>query len=1006
MGISSQRTPPKKRRERSIFGSIFNALMLVVLVEVLLLVASIYLMQVGPQLNQNAEDILAMQVETRSGYIQSQLNDAQELSSLTSQINTLTQELLDSGAIDLATLDSSSDAAYPLLAAVTPKLISTLRSKSVTGIYLILNTHDLNERASGDRLPSVYLRDLDPDSPPPENNSDLMFERAPARLVQTQNIATDKAWKPAITYRSLGAEGLVYSSFQTAYDAETKLDATAYGHWTTSPYVMNGDDRQAIAYSLPLILPDGTVYGVVGVELLTSYLTEKMPYNELHTSNSGSYALCYSGTTLNADTLTLTAFPVMNSGGLDLSTALQLTRAGADCFRFSKNNISYTASLVPLEVYSRNAPFYGEHWCLVGIVPSSALFAFAQRVQQLLFLTVLLTLIAGFAASWLVSERMSKPVAQLSAEVAKAQNAAALPQLSTTGIAEVDQFASAISQLSSDMLASSTRFLRIMEMASVELAGYELRSDSVYVTDNFFRMLGVQRPDPLTPSSFRAALSAVAHSSLYRTTPIGSSIFTIAQPDGNVQYIVLRITRIVAETPSEVGLLEDVTSAILEQQRIERERDYDILTGLYSRQAFNRVCADLFAHPDRLRCAALLMIGPRQPQAHQRHLRPRLGRPVHPPDRSVLRRQHPQGHRLLPPVRRRVPAAVLRVRLAGRHPQRVEHPERGLRASCSTLPNGKTLNISISGGVAWFPEDGTDFKTLKKYADFAMYQVKQSHKGHTGDFDIGVYHREEYAAQTQREFEQLLREELVTYYFQPIFSAHSGRVAAYEALMRVNMPTITSPSQVMTLAHELDRLYDIERITLFKSGETYEQLQQKGLLQNGAFLFVNSIANVSLTPADVAKYQRRFPELLKYLVVEITEQEDLDRDSLERKRNVPGFSGSFALDDYGSGYSNELNLLALAPRYIKIDISIVRGIDTDRDKQQIVSNIVDYAHARSMQLIAEGIENDAELRKVIDLGVDLLQGFYLSRPAAVPAPLAQPALDTIRMIHTRNSSAG
>uniref|UniRef100_UPI004025E14E EAL domain-containing protein n=1 Tax=Faecalibacterium sp. TaxID=1971605 RepID=UPI004025E14E len=329
-----------------------------------------------------------------------------------------------------------------------------------------------------------------------------------------------------------------------------------------------------------------------------------------------------------------------------------------------------------------------------------------------------------------------------------------------------------------------------------------------------------------------------------------------------------------------------------------------------------------------------------------------------------------------------------------------------LRASCSTLPNGKTLNISISGGVAWFPEDGTDLKTLKKYADFAMYQVKQSHKGHTGDFDIGVYHREEYAAQTQREFEQLLREELVTYYFQPIFSAHSGRVAAYEALMRVNMPTITSPSQVMTLAHELDRLYDIERITLFKSGETYEQLQQKGLLQNGAFLFVNSIANVSLTPADVAKYQRRFPELLKYLVVEITEQEDLDRDSLERKRNVPGFSGSFVLDDYGSGYSNELNLLALAPRYIKIDISIVRGIDTDRDKQQIVSNIVDYAHARSMQLIAEGIENDAELRKVIDLGVDLLQGFYLSRPAAVPAPLAQPALDTIRRIHTRNSSAG
>ena len=448
-----------------------------------------------------------------------------------------------------------------------------------------------------------------------------------------------------------------------------------------------------------------------------------------------------------------------------------------------------------------------------------------------------------------------------------------------------------------------------------------------------------------------------------------------------------------------MGLLEDVTSAILEQQRIERERDYDILTGLYSRQAFNRVCADLFAHPDRLRCAALLMMD----LDNLKHINDTYG---HDWGDQYIRQtgqcfaaNTPKGT-----VCSRLSGDEFLLLFYGYDSQDAIRKELStlngaLRASCATLPNGKTLNISISGGVAWFPEDGTDFKTLKKYADFAMYQVKQSHKGHTGDFDIGVYHREEYAAQTQREFEQLLREELVTYYFQPIFSAHSGRVAAYEALMRVNMPTITSPSQVMTLAHELDRLYDIERITLFKSGETYQQLQQKGLLQNGAFLFVNSIANVSLTPADVAKYQRRFPELLKYLVVEITEQEDLDRDSLERKRNVPGFSGSFALDDYGSGYSNELNLLALAPRYIKIDISIVRGIDTDRDKQQIVSNIVDYAHARSMQLIAEGIENDAELRKVIELGADALQGYFLAKPAAVPAKMAPAARKVIAEYH-------
>ena len=77
----------------------------------------------------------------------------------------------------------------------------------------------------------------------------------------------------------------------------------------------------------------------------------------------------------------------------------------------------------------------------------------------------------------------------------------------------------------------------------------------------------------------------------------------------------------------------------------------------------------------------------------------------------------------------------------------------------------------------------------------------------------------------------------------------------------------------------------------------------------------------------------------------------------------------------------------------------------DLDKQQIVSNIVAYAHARSMQILAEGIEDEIQLRKVIDLGVDLLQGYYLSRPAAVPSPIASEALDVIRAASAAHSDA-
>ena len=512
MNHFTRHKPSGTRAERSIFGTIFKAMVSVLLVEVALLVASIYVMRVGPQLDQNAEDILAMQVENRSRYIQTILNDAQELSTLESEINALTQELLDSGSIDLATLDSGSITAYPLLEAATPKLIAALRSRPVTGIFLVLNTHDLNERSAGKRLPSIYLRDLDPDASPSDNNSDLLFERAPAQLVQEQSIATDKSWSPALTYRAK-ARGYLYAPFQAAYDDGAQLSPADYGHWTITPYALKGDDRQAIYYSQPLILPDGTVYGVIGVELLTSYLAENLPCAELQGDGSGLYLLACSNAPLNLDTLSLDLAPVLCSGSSAFAsgTTVAASRRGIGCFRLMQDHVTYTASVMPLNLYNRNAPFSGDHWYLVGMVPTANLSAFSNRVQQLLFLTVLLTLIAGFLASFLVSERMSKPVHQLSAAVAKAQeNAVAMPQLPTTGIMEVDQFASAITHLSEDVLASSTRFLRIMEMATVELGGYELRSDSVFATDNFFQMLGLATPEPLTPRSFRNALSRIA----------------------------------------------------------------------------------------------------------------------------------------------------------------------------------------------------------------------------------------------------------------------------------------------------------------------------------------------------------------------------------------------------------------------------------------------------------------------------------------------------------------
>lgn len=308
----SQKAP---QTGHSIFGTILFSLLAVLAVEFLLLTFAVHATRLGPQLNQNAEDILAMQVDNRSRYLQSIFHDAQELTSLSDTINGLTQQLLDEGEISLSTLDSSSDAAYPLLEAAAPELISTLRIKSVTGVFLILNTHDLDKRKQDSLMPAIYLRDLDPDAAPSQRNADLTFVRAPAQLVQSLSIATDNSWSPAIRYRALGNRGFLYPPFQAAYKDGASLAASDYGHWTSQSYLVPGDTHEAIAYSQPLILPDGTVYGVIGVELLADYLWENLPCSELQ--NNGTYFLAVTDTEeLSASELQLC--PVLRSRGAAL----------------------------------------------------------------------------------------------------------------------------------------------------------------------------------------------------------------------------------------------------------------------------------------------------------------------------------------------------------------------------------------------------------------------------------------------------------------------------------------------------------------------------------------------------------------------------------------------------------------------------------------------------------------------------------------------------------------
>ena len=1005
------RKPSDHAPHVTIFHTILRSMLWILFIEIALLVGILYLCRINTSLEQNAVDILQIQTENRQNYLQSQMLDAQDLSSLAGKINAVTQAMLDDGEISLDTLDSGSDAASPLLLSIGDSLISSMRHRPITGIFVVLNTHDLDTREKGEPLPCLYLRDLDPDSAPSQRNSDLMLVRAPAQVVQSLYIATDTSWTPSINYGANGSSGFLYPVFQAAYHGNGELDAADYGHWTSSPYTLSGDDHSAIAYTIPLILDDGTVYGVLGVEILESYLQALLPGTELQNDSSGTYLLgVASNSAIGKDDLTvsvISASPAANAPQQSYDQTLLLKPSKRGGYQSDSPLGLCHAAVAPLTLYNRNAPFSNEQMLLIGSVPVSALYAFSGDVVRLLIIAVLVVLTAGLFSSLVLARKLSRPISRLSDEVAHARESrSSIPMLSATGIIELDRFSSAFTQLGREVLDTSTKFLRIMDMASVELGGYELRSapDSIYVTDNFFDLLGMPGvdADDLTAQSFRELLQRFERSCPHSPAPDGAMLYHIRLPSGKERYLRIETTH---EDGTQVGLAEDVTANTLEKLRIEHERDYDTLTDLYNRRAFRRICAEFFCSPEKLGHAALLMFD----LDNLKQINDTFG--------------HDWGDEYIRLTgecfAKNAPARTVCARISGDEFNALFYGyndqdtlradicalKAALEQSVVQLPSGRELRVSVSGGVAWYPESSTNLITLRKYADFAMYQVKHSRKGELLEFDPEVYRTDLQERRCHEEFRRLINEELVTYHFQPIIDAKDGSVFAYEALMRVDLPTLHSPADVLRLAREENCLHEVERITFFRASSAYQTLENAGKVVPSALLFVNSIASQYLTPDELSEYSARYASILPRIVIEITEEEVLDPKALRIKQTIRGSSGAFALDDYGSGYSNERSLLELSPNYIKIDLSIIRDIDTDANKRQIVSNTVSYAHQRGMKVVAEGLETADEVRTVLSLGVDLLQGFFLAMPQAEPGGASEESLAVIAEMHSQSDES-
>lgn len=976
-----------KGKDRTIFWMALRSLLLVLMVEMLLMAGSLIVGGVIQTLNRNARDILSKQVENRESYLANDMAiNWSNLNVISDKVDSCLQEILADRGMTAAEFAESGESAL-LINEVCQDMIDTMYSKQVSGIFMLINTEGLGE-AAPETVQGIYLRDLDPKSMPSDLHADILVERAPVAVVRAGYLATDTSWQPVFSTADSIDQPFFHKPYQAAVEGKGKLSAEACGYWTTQTYSLSGDNRKAIAYSQPLILPDGTIYGVIGVEILADYLQTLLPSGELLEREYGSYMIAC-GTEEGALSPVVLSSERLPDSGMD---ELKFLFTDQKKMAVQDEENEYYGAARSMTLYSRNAPFDSDKWYLVGFAKEDDLYAFAIQVQRTLMASFVGTILIGLLGIFLVSYRLSKPIHMLSGEVEKAKQTGAQLSLPSTGIREIDQFSSAIMQMQQEVADSATRFMQIIRMSSVDLAGYELRegSDRVYVTANYFPLMGAENVDidNLTVDQFRQIKADIKKNITSRTAEDGSTIYAMQQENGKVKYLRSTTTQ---DGNKLVGLLEDVTASTLEKKQIERERDSDILTKLYGRQGFRREAEELFGQPEVMKHAALLMIDLDNLKTTNDRFGHNFGDLYIQTAARCFQENTPEGT-----LCGRMGGDEFQILLYGFDDREtirksLDKLYQAIGEVEFVLPDGQNMGLSASGGYAWYPEDSDNLSALMKYSDFAMYQVKRTKKGKLKEFDSEAWKQQMSEDQSRLEFHQMLDAGKITYHFQPIFQANGGEVYGYEALMRVDMPSLREPKMVLQIAREEGLMGEIEKLTMFKATESYMALLDKGAVPQSAFLFINSIANEDMTEEDEKEYHDRFGQLQDRVIIEITETENLEMELIRKKSAAEGFTGIFALDDYGSGYNSELNLLTLNPHYVKVDVTIVRDIDVDENKQQIVRNIVQYAHERDMKIIAEGIETGSEMKKLLELDVDLLQGFYLAKPGAVPPALSEDA---------------
>jgi diguanylate cyclase (GGDEF)-like protein len=299
--------------------------------------------------------------------------------------------------------------------------------------------------------------------------------------------------------------------------------------------------------------------------------------------------------------------------------------------------------------------------------------------------------------------------------------------------------------------------------------------------------------------------------------------------------------------------------------------------------------------------------------------------------------------------------------------------------------DGLKLEVQASIGVAVFPDHGTDVDTIMQRADVAMYAAKQNNQGYiiySTDYDKHSPRR----LTLMGELRQAIDNDELLLHFQPKINIRTNTVTGAEALVRWQHPQhgFMSPDEFIPLA---ERTGLIKPLSMWVLKRAIEQ----ALIWHGNKLKLNIAINISPSTLHDMELPDAITGLLAsytlaphHITFEITEGSIIKDPAraLEILTRLANMGIRISIDDFGTGYSSLAYLKKMPASEVKIDKSFVLDMLENENDAAIVRATIDLAHNLGMKVVAEGVENKETADCLAELGCDILQGFYFSKPLA------------------------